>query len=354
MVTRRCLAAAAVLLAACAPVTRDPGVPPTPAAQSPSPTVPSPTAPAPAVPAPTAPQPSPGLSGDAWTPLADAPLALTEVAAAAFGGRVWVAGGLTEQGQASAAVLVYDPAADAWAAGPDLPEAVHHAALVATDAGLVLVGGYVGAAFDRPTAAVRRLDSDVGGWVDETPLPQARAAGAAAWDGRRIVYAGGVGPGGLAGDVVALEEGDGSGWRRLGGLTRPREHVAAASDGAGRTWVMAGRTGGFDTNLAVVDLVDGDEVRALGEVPTARGGVAAFHAQGLGGCVVGGEGVEGTFAEVECLSADGTVASLPPLGEARHGLGAAVVGDAVYVLLGGPEPGLFVSATVEGLRLPQP
>jgi hypothetical protein len=40
------------------------------------------------------------------------------------------------------------------------------------------------------------------------------------------------------------------------------------------------------------------------------------------------------------------------LRHARHGLGAAVVDGTVYVLFGGPEPGPFVSHTVEVLELP--
>jgi hypothetical protein len=43
---------------------------------------------------------------------------------------------------------------------------------------------------------------------------------------------------------------------------------------------------------------------------------------------------------------------VPGLAHARHGLGAAVVDGVAYVLLGGDQPGLFVSPTVEALDLP--
>lgn len=288
------------------------------------------------------------LPADEWTSLPDAPTAASEVAAAAFGGQLWVVGGLTDDGNATRTVQVFDPAFETWEQGPDLPQGLHHAALVSTGESLYVVGGYVGSGFDMPTGAVRRLDTESGAWQTETPLPSPRGAGAAAWDGERIVYGGGVGTAGLLGDVVAF---DGEEWTRIGMLAEPREHLAAASDGAGRVWFLAGRTGGLDTNLGTVDLVDGDEVTAIGEVPTPRGGVAAFWSPLTGACVVGGEEPDGTFADVECIDADGQTETLPSLRQARHGVGAAVADGMAYVLLGGPEPGLSTSATTEALRL---
>jgi non-specific serine/threonine protein kinase len=275
---------------------------------------------------------------DAWTMRAEAPLALTEVAAAAYDGRIWVAGGMDGDGRAVTAVQIYDPALDSWARGPELPEPLHHSTLVATDDTLYLVGGYMGSSFRDPTAAVRRLDPAQRAWRDGPALPSPRAAGAGAWDGQRVVYGGGVGPGGLAGDLFVL---DGGSWARL----------AAASDGQGQVWLLGGREGSLETNLAVVDLVAGSSVRALGALPTPRGGVAAFWSAATGACLVGGERSSGTLTEVECIDAAGHLTTLPPLGVPRHGLGAAVVEGTAYVLLGGPRPGLAVSPVVEALPL---
>lgn len=278
--------------------------------------------------------------------MASAPTALTEVGVAAHDGRIWVAGGLRQDGGASDEVLVFDPASQAWTTGPRLPEGIHHAALVSTGDGLVLVGGY---AANAPTAAVRRLDDDGAAWADDVPLPEPRAAGAAAFDGSRIVYAGGVGPGGVASEVFARTD---EGWERIGRLPRAREHLAATSDGAGRTFVLGGRVGGLDRNLATVDLVEAEAVTTLGDLPTARGGVAAFWWPSLGACLAGGESPGGTNPQVECMDAAGTVAVLPDLGVARHGVGAAIVGGTAYVVLGGPRPGLFTSDVGEALALP--
>jgi hypothetical protein len=262
--------------------------------------------------------------------------------------RIWVAGGLRTDGSASEAVEVYDPRTDSWSGGPALPEPIHHSALVTDGERLWLVGGYVGNDLAHPTAAVRRLDPGADAWVDERPLPEPRAAGAAAFDGTRIVYAGGVEPDSVAVEVFVL---DPDGWRVLGRLSKPREHLAATTDGAGRTFVLGGRVGGLDRNLATVDLVEADSVRYVGDLPTPRGGVAAFWWPSLGACLAGGESPGGTNPQVECMAADGTVRSLPDLGVARHGIGAAVVDETAYVLLGGLEPGLFTSQVVESLPL---
>jgi hypothetical protein len=163
------------------------------------------------------------------------------------------------------------------------------------------------------------------------------------------VYGGGVEPGSVASEVFAQRD---HGWELIGRLPQPREHLAAASDGAGRTMFLGGRVGGLDGNLATVDLVENGSVRTIGDLPTERGGVAAFWWPAVGACLVGGESPGGANAEVECMAPDGTVTRLSDLAVPRHGLGAVVLDGSAWVLLGGPQPGLFVSDVVETLVLP--
>lgn len=285
----------------------------------------------------------PEPDGNGWQDRATAPSARTEVAAAVLDGRIWVVGELTESG-ATAEVARYDPAADTWTEGPRLPEPRHHTGIAGDGSRLWVVAGYTSER--APSDTVWTLEKDT--WTPGPALPEPRAAGALAWDGRRLVYAGGVGPDGLADDVFALETGR---WQRIGELDTPREHLAAASDGRGTTWFLGGRVHGLDSNRREVDVVTGTEVRPAGALPTARGGVAGFHAPGRGGCVAGGEGLDGTFDEVECVDVDGTTSTLPGLRHSRHGLGAAVVEGVAYTLLGGPTPGLSVTNVVEALPL---
>ena len=288
-------------------------------------------------------------TGASWTRGPNAPAALTEVAAAVNDGRIWVAGGLTGDGNATAAVFVFDPESNSWSEGPPLPEPIHHSALVSDDDSLWLIGGYVGNRFDAPTATVLRLQAGETEWLEHVPLPEPRAAGAAAWDGSAIVYGGGVKPGSVAAEIFAQRE---HGWDTVGRLSKGREHLAAASDGAGQTIFLGGRVGGLEGNLATVDLVENGAVRSLEDLPTPRGGVAAFWWPGLGACLIGGESPGGTNAEVECIAPDSRQTRLNDLAVPRHGLGAVALGGAAWTLLGGPEPGLFVSDVVETLALP--
>lgn len=295
----------------------------------------------------TASTPSPGPASEpAWTVLADAPLARLEMATAAHDGRIWLAGGLSPLGEAVAEVEIFDPASGEWTSGPLLPTGVHHAALVSDGDRLLLIGGYLGATFGQPTDIVLALADGADVWEPGPSLPDPRGAGAAAWDGTRVVYAGGVGPGGVSGDVFALTDGA---WDRIGAMPRAREHLAAASDGDGRTWLLGGRVGGLDSNLGDVDMVEGTEITPLGPLPTPRGGVGAFFLPGLGACLTGGETPNGALRTVECVTADGAASSGPEMIVERHGHGAAVVDGIAYVLLGGPVPGLSAHASVERL-----
>lgn len=298
----------------------------------------------PAPPASTAPSAGPAL---AWARLPDAPFARLEMAVAEHDGRIWMAGGLSPFGEALTDVEIHDPASSEWADGPALPAALHHAALVSDGERLFLIGGYLGSAFNRPTEIVLVLDEGAERWEPGPPLPAARAAGAAAWDGARVVYAGGIGDG-VVDDVYALADGA---WQRIGAMGAAREHFAAVSDLAGRTWLLGGRVGGMDSNLGTVELVEGDSITSLGDLPTPRGGVAAFHHPALGACLTGGEAPDRAYTTVECMTAEGEVTTLPETWEPHHGHGAAVVDGIAYVLLGGPEPSLSAGSTVEALSL---
>jgi hypothetical protein len=292
----------------------------------------------------------------AWELRTEAPTALTEIDAAAWRGEIWTVGGFTATAQVVPLVQIYDPATDVWREGPPLPVPVHHAAMVATDSALVVIGGYRGVRFDQ-VADVWVLDEAAGTWVEGPPLPAPRGAGAAAWDGSRILYGGGTtgdAEHALASEVWALTDLNGD-WELVGQLSVARDHLDATSDGDGTTWFLGGRRGGLDTNLGTVDMVGGDSVEPLGELPTARGGVAAFFTERFGACLAGGEQDDadfvGTHSAVECIDAGGHVTVLPPLAIPRHGLGAEVVDEVVFVILGGPTIRLAVSGTVEALTL---
>jgi len=288
------------------------------------------------------------VGGMAWETLDDAPFERIEVASAAHGGIIWLAGGLNGDGSASDETWRFDPETATWTPGPPLPEPLHHAAMVSTGDDLLLIGGYRGSSFSTPVDRVLRLASGAE-WIDDAPLPEPRAAGAAAWDGERIVYAGGVRGGGAVSDGILAR--DGERWFHIGEMVAPREHLSAASDGAGRVWLLGGRSLGLDTNVATVEIVESSLVARVAELPTARGGAVGFHLPGVGACLAGGEQLSGAFDVVECIDDGLDLVRLPDMAGARHGHSVAVVGSEVYILLGGPEPLLTVSGTVQRLAV---
>lgn len=281
----------------------------------------------------------------AWEIVEPAPFERIEMATVAHEGEIWLVGGLNADGSASDETWRFQPTSAEWSAGPRLDRPIHHAAAVSAGDDLYVIGGYEGNSFGVPRTTVLVLNDAGDGWDEGVALPQPRAAGGAAWDGGRIVYAGGVGTG-VASDVLALTDGE---WVQLGAMRAPREHLSATSDGAGRVWLMGGRTLSLDTNTGAVELVEGNVVAPLGELATPRGGAAAFHLENVGACLAGGEQPDRALDAVECVGADGALMTLPPLAIAVHGHGAAVIDGVAYIILGGPEPLLTVSDTIQRL-----
>ena len=103
--------------------------------------------------------------------------------------------------------------------------------------------------------------------------------------------------------------------------------------------------------LATGDIVSAEGVVGRTEdLPTARGGIAAFSAGELR--LRGGRGgperhVRGRRVHRRVRDDD----TLPGLDHPRHGLGAVFWEGRAYALLGGPRPGLSVSGAVEALDL---
>jgi non-specific serine/threonine protein kinase len=292
----------------------------------------------------------------AWQELPPAPEARTEVVGAALSGRVAVVGGLTADGRASARVDLYDPRRERWLRLPDLPEGLHHAMAASRAGRLYVVGGYrVRAgeweASDRAWVLFDRR------WRALPRLPQPRAAGGAAIVRNRIYVVGGTtarAPGSLAEGSLLLDLRT-LRWQGFGGLSRPREHLGVTALG-GRVYAIGGRTAGLETNTAAADAYDPLSRRwsRLPDPPTRRGGNGATVAGRLA-VAVGGEGPDGTIRPVDAFDPQsGSWRSLPRSPRPRHGVAVVGIGRTLYQGLGGPRPGLTVSATLQSLRVPTP
>lgn len=297
------------------------------------------------------PEPAGPPAGSGWTAVADVPQQRTELSAVALADQVYVAGGITEDGQLPAELFIYDPATDEWREGAPIPEGRHHAPLAAHDGTVYLVGGFAGAVGEgmQPTDTLFMYDVDTDTWRDGPPLPEPRGAHAVALTGDgQLHVVGGVNDG--ARDEHFAFDPATETWSTLPPMPTAREHIGAAYHD-GTIYVAAGRAGTV-SDMQTFEAYDiaAQEWTTLPEMPTGRSGIAVAEFDGqiyvFGGEVFGAG--SRTFDEAEAFDpAAGAWQEMPPMPTARHGLGAGVLENGILVVGGGPEPGLSVSGVAE-------
>lgn len=254
----------------------------------------------------------------------------------AFEDEIWVFGGFDDRIQTLDSVEVYDPATDRWRVDvAPLPRAMHHANVAAVN-GRIYVAGYLIEGSFRPDGRVWELDPVANEWTERTSMPERRARGSSAVgviDGK-IYVAGGLAPATVA--EFSSYDPSTDRWETLPDLPEPLDHAAAATvDGV--LYVLGGRSGGIGGVSGSVYLFD----PALGEwtqgadMPTPRGGVATAVV-GRRIFVIGGEGnpdtESGVFDDVEAYDTEAdTWEVFPPMDVPRHGMGAAAIGNRIYV-----------------------
>lgn len=266
-----------------------------------------------------------------WQRLPDLPAALEGAAVAAYEGKVWVAGGLSNDADRHklTTVYVFDPQSGKWSTGPSLPQPISHAAMVGTTSGLYFMGGWVQQGGSRE---VLRLDDDLDGWTAKRALPSPRVSGAAAWDGTRLLFAGGTQPGGAAATEVWAYSS--SGWTKIGDLAEPRQKLAGIGDGKDTAWFLGG---GDEQKGSMSDHIDrfsqGRPSPWSETISPARIAGAAVMIDGAGLCVLGGQINADNFASWWCEQS-GAADRLPKLSPPRAGLGLATIGKTTYVVGG--------------------
>ena len=309
-----------------------------------------------------------------WETHAPVPQGRTEVSVTSDGALIYLIGGFgVEAGGASSAprtMFVYDPSADRWTTGGEIPQGVNHAGFAAAGGKLYIVGGFRENTFS-PTGAVRIYDPAVRTWRDgATMLTPRGALAVAVVDGNIHAIGGNAADGaGLPPHEHGAPQADNSvathevydpaadAWTRLAPMPTPRNHLGAAVV-AGNIHVVGGRVRG-DMELTTHEIYDpAAGAWTVGPpVPTGRSGIAVVaHRERV--YVFGGETVRAlrsrTFDDAERFDpATSRWERLPPMPTARHGLGAASLGGAIHVLSGGPRPGLaFGTANERLVELP--
>lgn len=310
-----------------------------------------------------------------WTQAAPLPERRTEVSATTDGRFIYLTGGFTPpQGQGRATsprtLWRFDPQANQWTALTQIPQGVHHAPFQYHNGKLYILGGFRETSFE-PVANVRIYDLASGQWSEGAPMPTPR--GATGWtvlNGRIHVLGGNApGPDAVHDHTGAQITQDRSvnvheaydpaknTWTRLAPMPTPRNHLGAAALN-GRIHAVLGRVGSNFTMTTHEVYDPATNSWSTGPaVPTGRSGVAVLehggHVYAFGGEQFGDDGGK-TFDEAERFDArTGRWERLPPMPTARHGLGAAAIGNSIYVISGGPTPGFAFGDVNERLDVSQ-
>jgi non-specific serine/threonine protein kinase len=137
------------------------------------------------------------LRDGAWLPIAPMPETRAAGAMVAFGKRLYVLGGFTQQGTLATTTLVYDPAAGTWSSTAGLPTPREHLTAGTDGRYLYAAGGRDGHP-DTNNAVVERLDPRTGRWTKLPGLLQKRSGHVSAITSNGLLvsaggeYAGGV------------------------------------------------------------------------------------------------------------------------------------------------------------------
>jgi N-acetylneuraminic acid mutarotase len=187
------------------------------------------------------------------------PNARGETAGAVADGRLYVVGGMTGLDfAASPDVSVYDHSTAAWAAGPPLPEARHHAAAAGLDGSVYVSGGTdpVG----NPSATMWVLSPGEGAWRALEPMPEGRFGHRmVALQGRLYVVGGLAGartnpgsePASLVEGSVLIFDPASNAWSAGAPIPVARDHLGVVVVNE-EIWAIGGRAGG--ANHARVDI----------------------------------------------------------------------------------------------------
>lgn len=288
--------------------------------------------------------------GSRWAAAADVPWPVQEVYAAAFGGKVVIAGGMAPSDASLRQINpqdrtgVYDPATDRWSEGPRLPFARHHPVLAAGRNRLYAFGGYRVTEEGGWVAIRDALAFDGQAWASAAEMPQIQCETVAVTLGDRIHLASGRAPSGASnrkwtdhGDVATHQVFDARDQRWSAAAPCPQARNSATGAAIGGMFYLAGGRTVRSGNSAQLDRYDPktDRWETLRPMPRSAGGLAGAA---VGGklYVFGGEGGRDVIPDCWCYDpgTDQWTAG-PPMRTPRHGLAAASVNGRIYAVGGG-------------------
>lgn len=281
-----------------------------------------------------------------WESKPPAPAPRQEAAFAELDGKLHLAGGFEYGGADSLRHDVYDLATETWSVATPLPEPAHHLVAAGVNGKLYVLGGLQTLQF-VVTGRVWEYDPATLLWTQKAALPagRERGAGAVAVHGGKLIYAGGLSPGGDATAMVDRYDPATDTWSPLPDMPTPRDHLGLAAIGD-TLYAVGGRQAAFETEVATTEALDlrtGTWRTGLARIPTLRAGFATAAVDGEV-VTVGGESGAGVHDEVEAYDpAFDTWRTLAPSPIPRHGVQGVGLGGGIWLAGGGTD--LLVGAT---------
>jgi len=298
------------------------------------------------------------------TPASGEAMERHENAYAKVGDRFYLIGGRGER-----PVQIYDPATGEWTTGATPPLSMHHFQAVPYDGKIYVLGAFNGGYPDEtPIPNVYIYDPEADAWTQGPEIPADRrrgAAGAVAHDGL-IYLVGGIQNGHIDGQVrwVDAFNPETGAWTQLADAPRFRDHFQVAvvdgtlyAAGGRRSSQATGEV--FQLTIPEVDVYDiatdtWTPLPPSGDLPTERAGTTTV-AVGRHVIVLGGESgsQEPAHDDVEAFNPEtGTWQSLAPMNTGRHGTQAIVHEGQIYVAAGSRTRGATEINSQERLTLP--
>jgi N-acetylneuraminic acid mutarotase len=186
---------------------------------------------------------------DTWSLGTDMPTPRADITANAVNGKLYVIGGTRHVGiEAIPITEEYDPQTDTWTRKADMPTPRLHLSSAVVDGKIIVVGG--GPEWPVPTAACEMYDPQTDTWTKMADMPTPRVGvWAASLNGKVYVM------GGLSWENVALktvEEFDPktNAWRPMADMPTAR-FILTAESTAGQVFAIGGAATDFTTQSAV-------------------------------------------------------------------------------------------------------
>jgi hypothetical protein len=254
-------------------------------------------------------------------------------------------------------VNVFDPASNSWKTKGKSPMEIHHFQAVIYGNVIYLVGAMTGGyPKETPLDCIWKYYPETDKWVKGAEIPVSRrrgGAGAVVYNDK-IYLAGGIKFGHTSGTTNYFDSYDlkTSKWEELTDAPHIRDHFPAivAND---KMYCIGGRNGSvhhpddfaafFSATIPECDYYDFKEGKwyTLKEplpVPTAAGGLVKIDS-----CLIfmGGEGVQAqAYSETQCLNINsGKWTQLASMHTARHGSGAVLYNNEIFIAAGSPNKG---------------